>query len=121
MDSYIYSTDDRRDNMTPYTKAELHAEIQNYMCAFAECLERVYFNEAGWGLLGLRSDDYPRQGICDLKPEDVDVKRFQITHRLDELYEYGVNGRREVDFVWEPGEDDAVFFSARSGRISIDV
>lgn len=96
--------------MKPYTKNDLHDEIQNYMCAFAECLERAYFHGAGWGLLGLNSDDYPHKEIYDLKPMDVDVNKFYITARLDELYEYGVNGRRDVNFDWEPDDEDAVFF-----------
>jgi hypothetical protein len=87
--------------MTPYTKDDLHGEIQNYMCAFADCLERVYFNGAGWGLLGINSGDHQ---------EEIDVKKFYITHRLDELYEYGVNGRRDVNFDWDPNDEDAVFF-----------
>ena len=96
--------------MNPYAKQDLHNEIQNYMRAFAECLERVYFNGAGWGLLGLGPKDYPATELDELKPEDIDVNKFYITKRLDELYEYGVNGRRGVDFVLEPDDEDAAFF-----------
>jgi hypothetical protein len=96
--------------MKAFTKAELHNEIRTYMCAFADCLERVYFMGAGWGLLGLDSKDYPKTEIYDLKPEDIDVNKFYITDMLDELYEYGVSGRRNVHFDWLPDDDDAVFF-----------
>ena len=96
--------------MNLYSREDLHNEIQNYMRAFAECLERVYFNGAGWGLLGLHPKDYPGTDLDELKPEDIRVSRFYITKRLDELYEYGVNGRRGVDFVLEPDDEDAAFF-----------
>lgn len=95
--------------MKYFTKNELHAEIKGYMCAFANCLERVYFPCAGGGLLGLISKN-PKMGIDDLKPEDVDVNKFYITRRLDELYEYGVNGQRDVYFERESDDDDAAFF-----------
>jgi hypothetical protein len=96
--------------MTPYTKENLHTEIHNYMRAFAECLERVYFNGAGWGLVGLDSKDHLAIALDELRPEDMDVNKFYITQRLDELYEYGVNGRRHVDFDWDPDDDDSAYF-----------
>lgn len=96
--------------MKPFTKNELRDEIRTYMCAFAECLERVYFNGAGWGLLGLDPKDYPKAEIYDLKPENIDVNKFYITDMLDELYEYGLNGRRNVHFDWKPDDHDVVFF-----------
>ncbi|SFN74599.1 hypothetical protein SAMN05216386_1689 [Nitrosospira briensis] len=100
--------------MKHFTKDELYAEIREYMCAFADCLDRVYFLGAGWGLLGLDSKNYPTDQIEDLKPEDVDINKYYLTAMLDELYEYGINGRRKIDLDWMDFEEAEFFVESIS-------
>ena len=93
--------------MTPTTKVQptkdqLFNSLRYVLWAFADTLNRVYLPGCEWAVLGLDKSTLAegRDFVWELEPDQIDISKFAITAVMNDLYEYGINGRWDVNNDW---------------------
>jgi hypothetical protein len=117
VDDSKHSINDRINRMNTTakvqpTKDQMLASLRYVLWAFADTLHRVYLPGCAWAVLGLdkAASAKGKDFVWELEPEQIDISKFAITSVMDDLYEYGINGRWDVNNDWVDLATDTEMF-----------